>query len=179
MAGSERWVALIRAIGGATHARMSMSELRDAALSAGLGHPRTVLATGNLILDTALPEAELAGTLTKIIADFGLNNRVFLRRAEALREVMSRNPMPGAALARPNRLLVQFLDTAPAHPQIAALHQHGGPEIVKVDGSDVYIDYLDGVGTSKLTPARLERLLGQPGTARNWNTIGKLVAACG
>ena len=64
-------------------------------------------------------------------------------------------------------------------PQIAALLDHGSPEAVQVHRAEVCIDDRDGIGTSKLTPARLERLLAQPGTARNWNTIGKLVTACG
>ena len=47
---------------------------------------------------------------------------------------------------------------------------------MQVHGREVFIDYLDSVGRSKLTPARLERLLGQPGTARNWNTLAKLAS---
>jgi uncharacterized protein (DUF1697 family) len=31
------------------------------------------------------------------------------------------------------------------------------------------------MGTSKLTPAVLERALKVPGTARNWNTVTKLL----
>lgn len=179
MARAESWVALIRAIGGATHAKMSMSDLREAAKAAGLGHPRTVLATGNLILDSPLPEAKLAATLDRIIAGFGLNNRIFLRRPQALQAALTLNPLPDAAKARPNHLLVLFLDRTPTPSEIAALNDHGGPEAVHIHGSEVYIDYGSSVGTSKLTPARLERLLGQPGTARNWNTLGKLIAACG
>lgn len=82
--------------------------------------------------------------------------------------------MPHAATARPNHLLVLFLDRAPDPDHTRALLAHGGPEPVEVHGREVFIDYLDGVARSKLTPARLERLLGQPGTTRNWNTVGKL-----
>lgn len=91
-----------------------------------------------------------------------------------MRQVLALNPMPHAATARPNHLLVLFLDRAPDPDTARALLAHGGPEPVEVHGREVFIDYLDGVARSKLTPARLERLLGQPGTARNWNTVGKL-----
>jgi uncharacterized protein (DUF1697 family) len=37
--------------------------------------------------------------------------------------------------------------------------------------------YPDGIGTSKLTNAIIERKLGMNGTARNWNTVLKLAAA--
>jgi uncharacterized protein (DUF1697 family) len=41
----------------------------------------------------------------------------------------------------------------------------------------MFIDYPDGVAGAKLLPAKIERLLGQPGTARNWNTVTRLAAA--
>ena len=51
-----------------------------------------------------------------------------------------------------------------------------GREKIRGDGSHAYITYPDGAGNSKLTPAVIERHLGCAGTARNWNTVGKLVA---
>lgn len=90
--------------------------------------------------------------------------------------MLALNPMPEAAQIRPSLMLVLFLDHAPTADRVAALTAHGGPEPVQVHGREVFIDYLDNVGRSKLTPARLERLLGQPGTARNWNTLTKLAS---
>jgi uncharacterized protein (DUF1697 family) len=45
-----------------------------------------------------------------------------------------------------------------------------------VRGTDVFVHYPNGQGRSKVTNAVLERLLGTPATARNWNTVGKLLA---
>ena len=99
-----------------------------------------------------------------------------LRTVPALRSVLALNPMPHAASARPSHMLVLFLDHPPAPDRIAALAGHGGPEPVQVHGREVFIDFHDSVGRSKLTPARLERLLGAAGTARNWNSLQKLAA---
>lgn len=168
------WVGLLRAIGPATHAKMSMADLRAACETAGLTAVRTLLASGNLIFRSARPATDLVATLQRVLQSFGLDNRVFLRSTDDLRQVLALNPMPRAAAARPNHLLVLFLDRAPGPDAARALLAHGGPEPVQVHGREVFIDYLDGVARSRLTPARLERLLGQPGTARNWNTVGKL-----
>jgi uncharacterized protein (DUF1697 family) len=46
---------------------------------------------------------------------------------------------------------------------------------VRLDGATLYIDYSGGSGKSKLTPALLERTLGVATTARNWNTVRKLL----
>ena len=63
-----------------------------------------------------MPECpcQTCATLTRIIADFGLDHRVFLRRPEALQAALTLNPMPDAATAWPNHLLVLFLDKPPA-----------------------------------------------------------------
>ena len=178
MTTAQHWIGLLRGIGGATHAKMPMASLRSACEDAGLGQVRTVLATGNLIFQSPLPEADLAAILRRVVEGFGLtNNPTFLRRPEELQQVLALNPMPDAAQTRPNHMLVLFLDHPPAPERIAAVIAHGGPEPVQVHGREVFIDYLDSVGRSKLTPARLERLLGQPGTARNWNTLTKLARA--
>ena len=50
-----------------------------------------------------------------------------------------------------------------------------GPEMIEIRGPEVYLYYPNGVGRSKLTNAFLENRLDAAGTARNWNTLRKLV----
>ena len=50
-----------------------------------------------------------------------------------------------------------------------------GPEELHLDGRELYIYYGGDMGKSKLTPALLERALKVSGTARNWNTVTKLL----
>jgi uncharacterized protein (DUF1697 family) len=47
---------------------------------------------------------------------------------------------------------------------------------VRADGRHLYIVFPNGMGTSRLTNALIERKLGTRGTARNWNTTLKLHA---
>ncbi len=171
------WIALLRAIGPKTHMKMSMAQFRTACAEAGLDGVRTILATGNAIIPTALPEADLRVTLESVVARHGLSNAVFLRQPQELAHVLRENPFSGAADQRPNHMLILFLNQ-PAEATVTSLTaRYSGPERVAVSGRHVFIDYADGVGRSKLTGPVLDRWLGQPGTARNWNTIGKLVAA--
>jgi len=51
-----------------------------------------------------------------------------------------------------------------------------GREVLKSRGRELYLVYPDGIGTSKFTGASIERQLGLRGTARNWNTVLKLLA---
>ncbi len=169
------WIALIRAIGPGTHKSMSMAQLANACSDAGLQNVRTVLATGNVLFSSARLESELLEVLTAVIAKHGLHNEVILRQPRQLQAVLEADPFPEASAERPSQMLVLFLPRAPSNAEVASIESHRGPERLVVKGSDVFIDYLDGVGRSKLTSAKLERLLGQAGTARNWNTIRKLV----
>ena len=94
MTKTQHWIGLLRGIGGATHAKMPMAALRRACEDAGLDEVRTVLATGNLVFQSPLPEEDLAATLRRVVAGFGLDNPTFLRRAAALRQVLVLNPRP-------------------------------------------------------------------------------------
>lgn len=100
---------------------------------------------------------------------------MFLRNPAELGAVLAANPFPMAAEMRPNHMLVLFMDSVPEANSIATLATYDGPEKTKCIGKEVYIDYVNGVAGSKLTPARLEKALGHSGTARNWNTVRKLV----
>ncbi|MEQ9815613.1 MAG: DUF1697 domain-containing protein [Azospirillaceae bacterium] len=166
---------MIRAIGPATHTVMSMGDLRAAAVAAGLENVRTLLATGNLLFEAAGREVDIRRTLEGIVGDFGLTNEVFVRQPEEIVATIEANPFPLAAARRLNHLLVLFLHRMPSREALDRLAGYEGPEHARVVGREVFIDYVEGVGRSKLTAAVLERRLGLTGTARNWNTVGKLL----
>jgi uncharacterized protein (DUF1697 family) len=174
------WIALIRAIGPLTHKKMSMADLRFAAEANGFCEVRTLLATGNLLFSSDLGANKVRAQLEDILVGCGLElpgNAVFLLTPEDVAALMVANPFAEAAKHRPSKLLfvatTHPLDQA-ATTRIAAWDM--GPERLAAVECGLFIDYCDGIGTSKLTPKRLEKLIGQPGTGRNWNTLGKLVA---
>lgn len=174
-----QWIALIRAIGPKTHKLMSMADLRKAAEDAGLAEVRTVLATGNLLFASRRQAAALQERLEKVLTGFGLTlpeNTVVLTTPAAIRTAMAEVPFPRAVTDRPSHLLYVATQTPPdaaARDRLAGWDK--GPERLVPRGHGVWIDYPGGIGTSQLTPRRLETLLGQPGTGRNWNTLTKLV----
>ena len=52
----------------------------------------------------------------------------------------------------------------------------GAPEEAVVDGREVFVRYPEGIGGSKVQAGYIEKRLGVVGTARNANTVAKLVA---
>jgi uncharacterized protein (DUF1697 family) len=99
-----------------------------------------------------------------------------LRSSAELKDVIRRNPFAKRSGIEPNRLVVSFLTGEPdaeSKQKIAQIKV--GPEEIVLDGRELYIYYAGGIGTSKLTPAVIERALKVSGTARNWNTVTKLL----
>jgi uncharacterized protein (DUF1697 family) len=177
------FIALLRAIGPETHARMSMRDLREACAAAGLPRVTTVLATGNLICDTRKRAASVQAILDRVLRGFGLDNPVFLRRPDELAAILGADPFPVASQNRPSELAVCFLAGAPGAETRTRfeqfLAQYPGPERVAFVGREIVVDYPAGIARSKLMPGVIERRLGMPATARNWNTVRRLATMSG
>jgi len=90
--------------------------------------------------------------------------------------VVARNPFASRKNIDPAKLVVSFLAEAPTADEAKRLAEiKAGPEELRVSGRELYIYFPDGQGRSKL-PAILKRTVKIPATARNWNTVNKLLA---
>jgi uncharacterized protein (DUF1697 family) len=171
------FAALLRAVnvGGRNLIRMPLlTELCE-----GLGHTgvRTLLQSGNVVFRSrSAASAPMAKRLQDAIEKrCGFRPAIFLRSLAEISEAIAANPFPDAARDDPGHLLILFLDgTPPAGADAALSGFKGGPERVKLEGRNLYLHYPAGSGTSKLTNAVIEKAIGTPGTARNWNTLNKL-----
>ena len=171
-------VALLRAVnvGGR---KVVMAELRDMLGGMGLEEPRTLLASGNAAFRSDEPADELEGAIEAAIQRrFGLHSDVMIRTPAECAAAMAAGPFQAEAKAAPAYTYVMFLKWAPAAAGVAALQAavEPLPERVEVRGREAYLHYPEGAGRSKLTNVLIERKLGVKGTARNWNTVGKLAA---
>lgn len=174
------WIAFLRGINVGGNKPIKMADLRKVAEGLGLDGVQTVLQSGNLLFtaDESDP-APLAARLEEAIeAEWGFHSEVIPRTAAELRDAIARNPFAGRDDVDPRRLLIMFLTGAPggdAAADLAALDTDG--EEMVLDGTELYLHYPDGIGRSKLTGARLERSLGTNGTARNLNTLTRVLDA--
>jgi uncharacterized protein (DUF1697 family) len=158
---------------------VAMSDLRELATVLGLGEPRTLLQSGNLVFESDRLTGEPLERLLQVECKkrLGLETDVFVRTAKEWRALVSNNPFPDEATKDPSHLLVLFLRAAPTRKAVDALQSAiVGPERVRAVGREAFIVYPDGIGRSRLT--NTEKHMGR-GTARNWNTILKLADAIG
>jgi uncharacterized protein (DUF1697 family) len=164
-------IALIRGVGGPT--AMKMPTLRGVLASAGLGEVATLQVAGNVVLDDGgrSPD-EIAQTIRDAVRGaFGHDLPVIVRSHAGLVDAHARNPFAGAAEGR--WVQTVFLDAVPTG---ALVLPDGIPEEAMLDGREVFVRYPEGIGGSKLQAGWFEKRLGVTGTARNANTIAKLIS---
>jgi uncharacterized protein (DUF1697 family) len=157
--------------------QIKMDVLRALCESLGLGNPQSYLQSGNLVFtsDDGSFAALRKRLEAAIEAKFGFHSDVVLRSGAELRDVIARNPFRGRKDVPPNKLIVNFLAEAPSEEvRNAVLNLKGHKEEVHMDGREIYVYFPDGMGRSKLVPV-LTRTLKNSGTARNWNTVTKLL----
>lgn len=173
------YIALLRGINVGGNRKVSMTDLKEFALGIGLENPRTLLQSGNLVFGSKARSSKVLEQLLEKEADdrIGLQTNFLVRSARELETSIARNPLPEPAKRDPAHLLLMFLKSVPETKDVKEL-QAGitGRETVRADGAHLYIDYCDGIGTSRFTGAVIERKLKTRGTARNWNTVLKLAA---
>jgi uncharacterized protein (DUF1697 family) len=172
------FIALLRAVNVGGSGKIAMADLRAMAEDMGLAAPRTLLQSGNLVFagkgGAAVLEAQLEAETAK---RFGLKTSYLVRTAAEWDELISANPFPDEAKADPSHMVAMPLKEAPPAEAVKALRAAiKGREAVEAIGRTLYLVYPDGIGTSKLTIAVIERKLGTIGTGRNWNTVLKLAA---
>jgi uncharacterized protein (DUF1697 family) len=173
------FVALLRAVNLGPHNKISMADLKAVAENAGLLRARTLLQSGNLVFESkARSSLVLEKSLeTALAKELELETPVIVRSAAEWRAALDANPFPKEATSDPSHLLLMPLKSKVDKRALAELVKViPGREQVKLSGQALYLIYPDGIGTSKLTSALIEKKMGVAGTARNWNTVQKIAA---
>jgi uncharacterized protein (DUF1697 family) len=167
-----RWVALLRAVNLGARNKVPMAELRSLLTEAGFGSVRTYIASGNVLLDGPRARATVAGELEHLIAEaFEVSTTAIVRKPKELAALVAGHPF-GADTSLSHVVFLAGKPRPEAVERLAATDH--SPDRAFVAGADVYLHYSAGVQGSRLSAARLERLLGVRGTHRNWRTVAAL-----
>ena len=172
-------VSLLRGVNIGGHHKIKMDTLRALYESTGLIDPRTYVQSGNVVFRTAAKDlTQLAQLIEKSIeAAFGFHSDVVLRTAPELRAVIETNPFAGRDDVHPAKLAVFFLASDPGPEEWEKVRAiKTGPEELRIGRRELYIYFPEGMGRTKLPIPAIERALKTPSTARNWNTVTKLLA---
>ena len=171
------YLALLRGInvGGAN--KVPMRDLRALLEDLGYENVRTYLQTGNVLLDgRSATSKKLAGEIEDAISKaFDLTIPVIVRTQRELERVAAGNPWPTEGV-KLSSLHVMFLAESVSSKAVKTLDSNRSPsDQFEVKGREIFLRFPNGSGRSKLTVDYFERKLGNQATARNWNTVVKVL----
>ena len=175
-------IALLRGVNVTGNHMVKMETLRTLCASLGGMEVQTYLQSGNVVFRTKQKTEQQLSALGVRIEDaiekeFGFRVPVVLRSAADLRAIVEANPYVQQATDEPSKVQVVFLYGAPSEAQRKAVRAMTiSPELLWVGERELIIYYPTGQGQSKLRWGPIDKALGTTGTARNWNTVMKLLA---
>jgi len=169
------WIVLLRGVNVGGSRRVTSADLREAAGAAGLDGARTYANSGNLVAVGAATDTDVAERVAgALAAQLGGDLRAVALSGRRAAAVLAADPFPDAVADRPARVQAH-LSPAPVDGDALARLAEGKPERFAVVDGVLYVDYVDGIGRSRLTPAAIDRAAGTWTTARNWKTLTRLV----
>jgi uncharacterized protein (DUF1697 family) len=169
-------IALLRGVNIGGHHKIKMEELRALCQSLKLRDSQTYVQSGNVVFRTEETDAlRLAKRLEEAIErKFGFHADVVLRTTVELKECIARSPFAARKGLEPGKLIVTFFASDLEKERCDQIRAIQAQEEIKLAKRELYIYFPDGMGRSKLVPV-LDRTLKKTGTARNWNTVTKLL----
>jgi len=167
------YIALFRGINVGGKNKLPMKALVPLLEQLAYQNIRTYIQSGNVVFDSAKPllkkqVIELQNTIKEAE---GFEPDILILQPSTLQAIIQANPFP---TENGKALHCFILESSPKKPDIDAIQaRKSATESFHLGKHAFYLHAPDGIGRSKLA-ASVERQLGVPTTARNWNTISKL-----
>jgi uncharacterized protein (DUF1697 family) len=175
-----RMVGFLRAVNLGGVNKFPMAALRRVLEDGGLREVETYLQSGNVLFDGGEVADESARHIESLIAKaFGMEIPVLVRERADMARIIAANPL-GGLVDNPSRYAVVFLSDPADAERLQSLDPSAyRPDAFVVAGREMFIWYPNGIHESKLTVPLIERRLRVTATARNWNTVTKLLEKIG
>lgn len=168
------YIALFRGINVGGKNILPMKDLVRILEGLGCEKVKTYIQSGNAVFQAKENQIKkIAEKLSsKILESHGFNPKMLLLGVPELEDAIKKNPFK---TIEGKTLHFFFLEYSPVKPNLDELaNVKSNSEEFKLNKKIFYLHAPDGVGRSKLA-AKVEQALGVPVTARNWNTVSKLI----
>ncbi len=158
-----------------------MADARQLVSNVGGRDIKSVIATGNLLFHSEMPNAWLEKKLEAECAiAYGRRTEIVVRTAEEWRELMAANPFAEEAARMPSRLLVWVMKEPIPVAGVEQLRKRaaGSERVERSSRGDFYVWFGETpIPQSKIPAGFGIPALGAVGTNRNWNTVKRIATA--
>ena len=168
------YIVLFRAINVGGKNRVIMKDLVAVLESMGYEQVKTYIQSGNVIFQDKEQETDLIASAirSRVLEEWGFEPKVMVLTKAELQDIVDNNPFDSKG---GKDFHLYFLEMPPKNPDLEALHKvQSKSEEFRLCGKVFYLYAPEGIGRSKLA-AKIEKSLGVPVTARNGNTVRKLI----
>jgi uncharacterized protein (DUF1697 family) len=156
--------------------KVPMARLREVLTKAKFKNARTYIASGNALVDSDLKARDVEKQVHDLIQKhIGPDLTVIVRNAKELQRLLDENPF-GKGYPIDRVFFTSFAEYPPATKIKEILKEDFGEEELRITKRGLYMFIPGSAARSKLSVNFLERKLGVSMTARNFNTIMKLIA---
>ncbi|MHC8948812.1 DUF1697 domain-containing protein [Sphingobacterium hungaricum] len=170
------YIIFLRGVNVSGKNLLKMADLQKALSDAGFEHVKTYIQSGNILLDSIYSKTEIANRFAQLLEDkFQIKVPLFIYTTEELKKISHENPFKKDL--EPNKVFLAFLEARPLDELAKKLDaiNHGEEQYVLRD-KVLYFYLPEGMGKAKLTVNYFEKKLAVLGTARNLNTIEKILS---
>lgn len=171
-----RMVALLRAVnvGGR---KLPMADFRKQMAELGWRNVATYVQSGNLVFDAECSPAEAEAAIEALVREqYGYDAPAMVRTRDQWAGYPGGNPFPEAARDTPGFVLMLIAkETLKADAAEAIQARAAAGEQVRKVGETLWIHFPEGSGTSKITPALMDKAMGSTATSRNYRTVCTLL----
>jgi uncharacterized protein (DUF1697 family) len=141
----------------------------------GFTQVRTYIQSGNVVLESNQNNAKAIASeiADAVMSVYRFKPHVIVLTAAGLQNSVKRNPF---STGDGKALHFYFLESLPQEPKLEIVMKlKADSEEYEITDNVFYLFAPEGIGRSKLA-ANVEKCLGVPVTARNWNTVNKLLS---
>lgn len=173
-----RYAALLRGI-NVGRKTVKMDVLKKSLEDLGCTNVRTILASGNVVLDLDEQNKEtVKETLEKQLEKtFGFPIQILLRTAEDIHALVRINPFKHIPVTPDTRLYVTFLSEKPTYA-LKIPYESPEKDFVVVSVTDNAVCSALTLSSNRNTTEIMkfiEKIFGKNVTTRNWNTLSKVI----
>lgn len=174
-----KYVAFLRGINVGGNKKVPMAELKKALEKAGFTSVQTLLASGNIILESSAQKTDKVQKNIEAVVEktFGFSSATTVRTLANIEKLVEKDPFAKVKVDTDTRLYVTFISSAPNKKiQTPWVSENKDYTILTVTKDEV-CSVLQLKPNSRTVDSMkvLEEQFGKEITTRNWNTIQKLV----
>jgi uncharacterized protein (DUF1697 family) len=173
-----KFVALLRGINVSGHKIIKMTELAKMFEEMKFKNVKTYIASGNVLFESNEKDIEkLEAKIEKqILKTFGFDVMVFIRSKDELDKIVKKNPFAKINIEKPKFSILFIKEKDAGKIKVPVVSEKFAVEIIGAQGSNYFCSAKpDVVGSGGGANLFVEKEYKIPGTARNWNTILKIM----